>query len=329
MNGLYAELLRSVASSPGVEHASLAMSLPFGATTAAPIFVPGLDSLPLTSEGGPYVNAVSPDYFAALGTRLVKGRSITADDRRGGPPVAVVNETAARLWWRGEDPIGKCIRFAEASAPCATVVGVAENSRRRSIVEAEFVHVFLPAAQSEWATAWTVIARVRGNPEVAARQVQSSVQSSSGLPYVRIAPLNDRLAPQTRSWRLGAMMFGVFGLLSIVIAAVGLYGVLAFDVGQRFREIGVRLALGGAPRGIALMIVRRGLTLAGIGCAIGLTVTVVAGRKIEPLLFQTSALEPVVYGVALFVILTTAALASWLPARRAGRVDPAIALQNE
>lgn len=329
MTAMYQELMRAVAAAPGVEHASLTMSLPFGATTAAPIFVPGLDSVPVTSEGGPYVNAVSPDYFAALGTRIVKGRSITADDRRGSPPVAIVNETAARLWWRDEDPIGKCIRVGDTSGSCATIVGVVANSRRRSIVEGEFVHVFLSVEQAEWATARTVIARVLGNPEVAAREVQSAVQSTSGLPYVRVVPLNDRLAPQTRSWRLGAMMFGVFGLLSIVIAAVGLYGVLAFDVAQRLREIGVRLALGGAPRGIALMIVRRGLTLAGIGCLIGLTVTFVAGRKIEPLLFQTSPLDPVVYGVALFVILSTAVLASWLPARRAGRVDPVIALQSD
>jgi ABC-type antimicrobial peptide transport system permease subunit len=149
------------------------------------------------------------------------------------------------------------------------------------------------------------------------------------LPYVRVVPLTDRLASQTRSWRLGAMMFGVFGLLSIVIAAIGLYGVLAFDVGQRMREIGVRLALGGAPRAIALMIVRRGLMLAGLGCLIGLSIAFVAGRRIEPLLFQTSPREPLVYAVALVVILVTAVIASWLPARRAGRVDPVIALQND
>jgi ABC-type antimicrobial peptide transport system permease subunit len=125
------------------------------------------------------------------------------------------------------------------------------------------------------------------------------------------------------------MMFGVFGLLSMVIAAVGLYGVLAFDVGQRMREIGVRLALGGAPRGIALMVVRRGLTLAGIGCLIGVVITLVVGRRIEPLLFQTSPLDPLVYGIALAVILFTAVIASWLPARRAGRVDPVIALQAD
>lgn len=329
LNTMVEELARAVAAAPGVEYASLTMSLPFGATTAAPIFVPGFDSVPVTSEGGPYVNAVSADYFAALGTRIVKGRSISPDDRQGSPPVAVVNETAARLWWRGEDPLGKCLRVGEPGGPCATIVGVAANSRRRSIVEAEFVHVFLAAAQAEWAEPRTVVARVRGDAAVAARQVQSAVQSSSFLPYVRIVPLSDRLASQTRSWRLGATMFGVFGLLSVIIAAIGLYGVLAFDVGQRMREIGVRLALGGAPRGIALMIVRRGLTLVGIGCLIGLFVTVIAGRRIEPLLFQTSPLEPLVYGLALAVILLTAVIASWLPARRAGRVDPVIALQQD
>jgi predicted permease len=329
MNTMYEELARAVAAAPGVEHVSLTFSLPFGATTSAPVFIPGLDSVPVTSEGGPYVNTISPGYFDALGSRIVRGRAFNDDDRRGSPPVAVVNETAARLWWRGDDPIGKCVRITDVSAPCATVVGVVENSRRQSIVESEFVHVFVPVAQVEWATPRIVVARVNDNPEVAARRVQSAVQASTSLPYVRVSPLSDRLAPQTRSWRLGAMMFGVFGLLSMVIAAVGLYGVLAFDVGQRMREIGIRLALGGAPRGIALMVVRRGLTLAGLGCLIGLIVTVVAGRQIEPLLFETSPLEPLVYAVALVVILSTAVIASWLPARRAGRVDPAIALQSD
>lgn len=329
MNTLYEQLRQAVDAAPDVEHASLTLSLPFGATTAAPIFVPGIDSVPLTSEGGPYVNAVSPGYFEALGTRVVKGRGFTVDDRRGSPPVVILNETAARLWFRGDDPVGKCIRVAEETGPCATIVGVVANSRRRSIVEGEFVHVFMALDQAEWANPRTVVARVRGNADVAARQVQSAVQASSNLPYVRVVPLTDRLTAQTRSWRLGAMMFGVFGLLSIVIAAIGLYGVLAFDVGQRMREIGVRLALGGSPSTIALSIVRRGLTLAGIGCLIGLTVTFVVGRRIEPLLFQTSPLEPLVYGVALAVILVTAMLASWLPARRAGRVDPLVALRSD
>ena len=329
LTAMYEQLRQAVASAPGVESSSLTMSLPFGATTAAPVYIPGLDSVPTTPEGGPYVNAVSPGYFATLGTRIVRGRAFTDDDRAGSPPVAIVNETAARMWWRGEDAIGKCVRVTDESAPCATIVGIAANSRRRSIVEAEFVHVFLPVAQQAWASPWTVIARVRGNPEIAARQVQGAVQASSGLPYVRVMPLNDRLESQTRSWRLGAMMFGVFGLLSIVIAAVGLYGVLAFDVGQRLREIGVRMALGGAPGGIVMMVVRRGLILAGIGCVIGLTITVAAGGRIEPLLFQTSPLEPLVYGVALLVILATAMLASWVPARRAGKVDPVIALRSD
>jgi predicted permease len=329
MTAMYQELERAVAAAPGVEFTSVTMSLPFGATMAGPVFVPGIDSLPVTSEGGPYVNTIGPDYFSTLGTPIVKGRGISAEDRQGSPKVAVVNETAARLWWPQADAIGQCIKFGEPTADCITVVGVAANSRRQSIVEQEYVHVFLAAAQSDWAKAWTVVARVRGDVRVAAKRVQEHVRASTSLPYVRVAPMNTRLASQTQSWRLGAMMFGIFGLLSIVIAAIGLYGVLAFDVSQRLREIGVRLALGGAPRDIAMMVVRQGLMLAGAGCAFGGLAALVAGGRIEPLLFRTSPLDPLVYFAALAVILVTAALASWLPARRAARVDPILALRQD
>lgn len=326
---MYGELARAIASTPRVEHAAVTMSLPFGATTAAPIHVPGLDSLPLTSEGGPYVNVVGAGYFEVLGIHIVAGRSFTAEDRSGSEPVAIVNETAARLWWPGEPAVGKCLRFLEPSMPCATVVGVAANNRRQSIVEDETVQVFGPATQAEWATPWTVVARVRGNVDVAAREVQRAVQGTAGFPYVSVTVMEDRLASRTRSWRLGAMMFGIFGVLAIVLAAIGLYGVLAFDVSQRTREIGVRLALGGAPRRIAALVVRQGLIVAAIGCLFGLATVVLTGSRIEPLLFRTSPFDVVVAMTALAVILATAVIASWLPARRAGRVDPAIALQSD
>ena len=329
MNAMYEELARAVGNVPGVEFSSLTLSLPFGATIAGPIFVPGLDSLPVTGDGGPYLNAIGPDYFAALGTPILKGRGITAADRAGSPQVALVNETAARLWWPGRDAIGQCVQVGEPGSACKTVVGVVANSRRQSIIEDEYVHVFVPISQSDWAKPRTVIARVRGNVDVAAGQVQRAVQGSTSLPFVRVAPLNTRLTTQTQSWRLGATMFGVFGILSIVIAAIGLYGVLAFDVSQRLREIGVRMALGGAPRAVAMMVVRQGLRLAAVGCGLGLLVALVAGRRIEPLLFRTSPLDPLVYAGALLVILVTAVLASWLPARRAARVDPILALRQD
>lgn len=329
LNAMYDELARAVDAVPEVEFSSVTMSLPFGASTGAPVFVPGLDSVPVTGAGGPYVNATGADYFSALGTRIVRGRVFAAGDRRGSPPVAVVNETAARLWWPGGNAVGQCVRVAAPDAPCATVVGVVANSRRQNIIEEEFVHVFVPVAQAEWANPRIVIARVRGNADVGARRIQRVVQESTTLPFVRVTTLGSRLASQTQSWRLGAMMFGVFGLLSIAIAAIGLYGVLAFDVSQRLREIGVRMALGGAPRTVAMMVVRQGLVLAGVGCLFGLLVALLGRGRIEPLLFETSPLDPLVYLGALVVILVTAALASWIPARRAARVDPILALRQD
>jgi predicted permease len=330
LNAMYRTLESAASTTPGVEHVSLTMSLPFGATTAAPVHVPGLDSLPLTPAGGPYVNAVGPDFFFALGTPIVAGRAFTREDREGAAPVVIVNETAARLWWPRETALGKCVRLLEVTAPCATVVGVAANSRRQSIIEDETVQVFAPGSQATiWAVQRTLVARVRGDAAAAAVQVRRALQAVPGLPYVQVAPLSSRVASQTRSWRLGAMMFGAFALLAVTLAAIGLYGVLALDVSQRTREIGVRLALGGAPLGISALVVRQGVTAVGAGCLFGLAAALAAGSQIEPLLFRTSRLDPLVFLTALGAILATAVIASWVPARRAARVDPVSALQSD
>jgi putative ABC transport system permease protein len=331
LTSMFSALARAASSTPGIERAALTFSLPFGATTADAIYVPGIDTLPLTAEGGPYVNAVGPDYFVTLGTPIIAGRAFTADDREGAAPVAIVNQTAARLWWPGESALGKCVRFDDKTAPCATIIGIAANSRRQSIIEDEFVQVTAPAAQaSAWAQPRILLARVRGNPTVAMKQVQRILQTAApGLPYVSVELLTNRIAVQKKSWRLGATMFGVFGMLAIILAAIGLYGVLAYDVSQRTREIGVRIALGGLPTRISAHIVRQGVSVAGAGCVLGLAAALLFGSRIQPLLFQTSRLDPTVYVCALAVILLTSILASWIPARRAGRVDPAIALQSD
>jgi predicted permease len=326
---MYRALESAARATPGVEHAALTFSLPFGATTSAPVYVPGRDSLPRTAEGGPYVNVIGADYFLTLGTPMIAGRAFSDGDREGSAPVAIVNETTARLWWPGESAVGKCVHFTDRATPCATIVGIAANTRRQSITEGEFVQLFAPAAQTRWAQPQLLIARVRGNRDVQAPRLRNALQTVAGLAYVSVAPLADRVSSQTRSWRLGATMFGIFGMLAIVLAAVGLYGVLAYDVAQRTREIGVRLALGGEPFGVSALVVRHGVIAVGAGCLFGIIAALVAGTRIEPLLYQTSRLDPAVYVTALAVIFATAVIASWVPARRAGRVDPAIALQAD
>jgi predicted permease len=331
LNEMLRALERNAAAAPEVEHAALTFTLPFGASASVSLALPERDSVPVTSEGGPYVNAVGADYFAALGTPIVAGRAFTADDGAGAARVVIVNETAARLWWPREEAVGKCVHLLDRTMPCATVVGVAANSRRQSLTEDETVQVFAPAAQSTvWAQPRLLLVRVRGGAPESTDGIQRVLQSAvPGLPFVNVSRLADRIASRARSWQLGAIMFGAFASLAIVLAAIGLYGVLAYDVSQRTREIGVRLALGSGALDVAAMVVRQGLVVASLGAAVGLVTAVVASPRVEQLLFQTSPLDPVVYLVALGVILFTAAVASWIPARRAGRVDPMVALRGE
>jgi predicted permease len=328
---LYRRVADEVRSAPGVEHSAVSTTVPFGSAWAIEMFVPGRDSLPVTADGGPYVNAVGADFFATVGTRIRAGRGFTREDGAGGPPVVVVSQTTAQLWWPHENPIGKCIKLDTRNAPCATVVGVAENSHRQSIIEDAVVQVFVPAEQAtKLVSPHVILARLHGDAATGAVALQRRLQSSdSTFPYVSVQRFMTRIESRTQSWRLGATMFGVFGTLALILAAVGVYGVLAYDVSHRRQEIGVRIALGGTPSQIAMMIVNQGLLVAAVGACAGLCIAIAAHGKIEPLLFQTSALEPAIYLAALLVIAIVAAIAAWIPARRAAAVDPIVTLKSD
>ena len=310
---LYRRVADEVRSTPGVEHSAVSLTVPFGSSWAIDMFVPGRDSLPVTADGGPYINAVGSDFFATVGTPIRAGRGFTSQDGAGGAPVVVISQTTASLWWPRENAIGKCIHKLDTrDAPCSTIVGIAENSHRQSIIEDAVVQVWVPAEQvTRWASPHVVLAKLRGDAGPGAAALQRHIQSSDPtLPYVNVQRFSDRIESHTQSWRLGATMFGVFGALALILAAVGVYGVLAYDVSHRRQEIGVRIALGGTPSRIAMMIVNQGLIVAAQEPALGLTIAIAAHGKIEPLLFQTSALEPSIYVAALLVIAIVAACAA-------------------
>jgi predicted permease len=328
---LYRRVAGEVRSAPGVEHSAVSMTVPFGSSWAIDMFVPGRDSLPVTADGGPYVNAVGTDFFATVGTQIRAGRGFTLEDGAGAPPVVVISQTTAKLWWPFENAIGKCIKLDTRDSPCATIVGIAENSHRQSIIEDAVVQVFVPAEQATtWASPRVVLAKLDGDAAKGAAALQRRLQSSDPtLPYVSVQRFMNRIESRTQSWRLGATMFGVFGTLALILAAVGVYGVLAYDVSHRRQEIGVRIALGGTPSQIAMMIVNQGLIVAAVGACAGVCIAIAAHGKIEPLLFQTSALEPAIYLAALLLIGIVAAIAAWIPARRAAAVDPIVTLKSD
>jgi putative ABC transport system permease protein len=330
-DALYKRLMDAARAAPGVEGAALSVGLPFATTWAEEVTVPGRDSMPLTRSGGPYFNAVSSDFFRTLGMRIVRGRGLTEADRGSAAPVVVVNETLAKLWWPNEEAIGQCMKIGGDTMPCAQIVGVAENARRQSLIEDPSVQFFVPLEQAPaWADARVMFVRTTRDAAKATESLRRELQTRvPDAPYLEVSAMETLVNPQTRSWRLGATMFGLFGVLAVVVAALGLYSVLAYDVSRRMRELGIRVALGARRVDVGRMVVMRAVKVATLGLGIGSAIAIAAGPTVTPLLYQTSAREPVAFAFAAVVVVLVALLAAVLPTRRAVRVDPIAALRSD
>lgn len=330
-DALYSRLEAAARGAPGVQSVAIGVSLPFSSAWAEEVSVPGRDSLPYTRAGGPYFNSVGPDFFQTVGTRILRGRGFTTADRGTSARVVVVNQTLARLWWPNEDAIGRCMRVGGDTMPCAQIVGIAENARRFSLIEDPAVQFFTPLDQRPvWVTSRVLFVRPVGDPVKAVEALRRELQTRvPDAPYILVEPLAASITPQTRAWRLGATMFGAFGLLAVVVAALGLYSVLAYDVSRRIRELGIRVALGAGRGDIGRMVLGRAVRVATIGALIGFAITIAAGPVVGPLLFQTSARDPLAFALAAAVLFGVAMLAAVVPTRRASRVDPIIALRAE
>jgi len=328
---LYARLLDAARAAPGVESAALGIGLPFASAWASEVKLPGRDSVPVTGAGGPYFNGVTTDFFQTLGMRVLRGRAFTEADRRGASRVVVVNKTLADLWWPNEDAVGHCMKIGGDTMPCAQVVGIAENARRFQLIEDPAVQFYVPLEQAPpWATARVLMVRPTGDATKAVESLRRELQTRvPDAPFIEVSVLEDRVNPQTRAWRLGATAFGLFGLLAVVVAALGLYSVLAYDVSRRLRELGIRVALGAAASDIGRMVIGRAVRVALIGAGLGFAIAIAAGPTVRPLLFQTSPRDPWAFIVAAAILFTVALLAAVIPTRRASRVDPIIALRSE
>ncbi len=325
INQLNLQALNRLEAMPGVEAAAATVAHPLGWVTGCWVSVPGRDSIPRLPRGGPYCQQVTPGYFAALGTP-VRGRAFTSADRAGS--VAIVNETMARLLWPGENAIGKC--FVTDEKTCVEVIGVVPDARRFNAVEDPTMTFYVPFSGNSDRYITALVVRVRGRPEDWVAAVRSAIQETApNLPFASVTPLADLLAPSIRPWRLGSAMFAGFALLALVLSAVGLYGVLAYIVTQRTHEMGVRVAMGAQRWDVQRLMVSHGVRVAAIGALLGALAGLVAGRVLSSLLYGVSPRDPLVLLGAVIVPVVVAALASYLPARRASRVDPVVALRYE
>jgi putative ABC transport system permease protein len=329
-------LLDAAKAIPGVQNASLQNAVPFYSTRSRSLHVAGIDTV--AKLGSFDMNAVSPEYFATLGTRIVRGRGIGTEDAAHAPRVIVVSEAMAKVLWPGRDPIGQCIRvgsgggrdtFDPATVPCTTVVGIAENIKEQSLAGDAGYYYYLPAAQFH-PTHGGLFVRTRGDARDLAESVRRGLQQAMpGTSYVTITPLGDIVGRQRRSWHLGAATFVAFGALALILAAVGLYSVIAYNVAQRAHEIGVRVALGAQSGRVATLVLADGLRITLAGVAIGTVAALLAARWVQPLLFDVSARDPVVLALVAAILIAVALLASWIPARRASRVDAIVVLRAD
>lgn len=334
--------LEGVQRLPGVHGAAPAVFLPLAsAFQIHPLGIPGIDSLPSYPGGGPWVYRVGSGYFEAMGLRILRGRSFERiDDAESARPVAVVSLSMARAIWPNSDAVGSCLLIggSEEGVPCTEVVGVVEDHRRSELVEDEprlmyYLNDANPVVEAYPALrgpSYLFVVGTTGDSRDVLDLIRAETMSTlPSLLSVDVDALSDRLEPQVRSWKLGAALFTGFGLLALIVAGWGLYGVLAFDVALRHRELGIRSALGAHSGRLVGMVLRRAIMLIAGGVAMGLAVSLAASGLIEPLLFRTSATDPVTYALVAIMLLFVSVVAGVLPARRATCVDPNEALRVE
>jgi predicted permease len=326
---LYRRAVERIGSLPSVQAVSASVAVPFDYSYVEELTVPGLEALP--SGFSPFIHAVTPQYFATLNMQLRRGRGFGPSDGQNAARVVVVNETMARLLWPDDDAIGKCLKIGPDDPPCAEVVGIVQDAREQGITEEVSMQYYVPLGQRVLGNTPDAIF-VRGTLDrtqlggVVSREV---VRMDPIIRAVNVQPLADLVDPQLRSWKLGATMFTAFGVLALVVAAIGLYSALSFDVAQRTHELGIRSALGASSSELLSLVFKQALGLMVIALVMGGLICVAASSAIAPLLYGVSPTDPMVFSIVGVTLLLVAALASSVPARRATRVDPNEALRTQ
>lgn len=329
----YRQLPRRLVTQPGVEAASLADLAPVDLATARRgVAVAGFEPAAASPALRLSMNRVAPGYFRTLGIPLLAGRAFDAGDAAGRPGVAVVNETLARKFWPGEEAIGQRFRVADAAAGgerSVEVVGVARDVKYRTFGEQPTPHFYLPLEQ-DYSQSMTLLVRTAGAPGPRIGTVQR--QLAALHPHVQgffARTLDDHLAFAKLPARVAAALFGLFGGVALLLALVGVYGAVAHSVAGRSRELGLRLALGARGRDLVRLLLSESLAVAALGLAAGLGLALALGRLLSTLLFGVSAADPAILAAVASLVLAVVLAASWVPARRAARVDPLVALRHD
>jgi predicted permease len=326
--------LERVRAIPGVRAASVTSQLPVtGRGVGAWLNIVDRPTAPNATPPAEAYRVVAPDYFSTAGIRLVRGRFPTLDDRVDHAPAVVVNEALARKYWPNEDPIGKQIMLGAPGNylnPPSPIVGIVGDTPDAGLDSPPIPVVFLPMRVAPWWSFFTYVIRTSGPPEAVMPVVRRELRAA--FPTVAIrnvqtmeSVLHDSVAPARLSMRL----IGAFAIVALITAALGVFGVLSFVVAQRTRELGIRMALGAAPGDVRRMVIGYGGRLAAAGLVIGLLGSLALTRLISKLLFGVAPTDPLTFASVSVILLGIGVLASWLPARRATRIDPIAALRSD
>jgi putative ABC transport system permease protein len=328
---LFDRVLERVRALPGVEAAGAVTFLPLTPLTAATSFtVVGRPAPPPGESPTAEVREVDPAYFRTMRIPLVRGRGLTAADGPTAPPVVLINEAMARQFWPGQDPIGQRVQVSWTHADREEqIVGVVGDVRGASLDAAVRPRIYYPRAQEPSGSMWIVV-RHRGDPGALAAAVRGTVRGiDRDIPLQDVATMYAHLAQSLAQRRYPMFLLGVFAGLAVVLSAIGLYGVLAYVVGQRTHEIGVRLALGARPAEVLRLVVRQGMRLVAAGLVLGLAGAILAMRVLRSLLYGVTPTDPMTLAGAALGLVGVALLAMAIPARRAARVAPTEALRYE
>jgi putative ABC transport system permease protein len=317
---------------PGVQTAAAVSALPLdgGGFYLGRVFLrEGAAEPPAGPETAGSWNVVTPDYFNAMDIGLVKGRLFTDRDDAQNPPVIIISEVFAQRMFPNEDPLGKRIRSWRDENRLREIVGVVRDVHYRGLEDGPSSLVYIPHRQDAWGSL-TMVVRTAGDPAAITNAVQQAFRTvDKETPISNLQTLQKVWADSTVRQRFGAWMLGLFAGLALCLAGIGIYGVMSYSVTQRTHEIGIRIALGARRGDVLKLVLRRGAILTLLGLTLGLSAAFGLTRLMSGLLYGVSAADPATFALIALLLMVVALLACWIPARRATRVDPIIALRYE
>ncbi|HYY43542.1 MAG TPA: FtsX-like permease family protein, partial [Pyrinomonadaceae bacterium] len=329
--GIYRQVLERVRALPGVQAAGATLTLPLGGDTFSvgrSFIREGRPMTPEESANASYYVA-TPDYFRALQIPLVAGRAFTEQDTDKSPMVVVVNETMARKHWPGESPIGKRITIWRDEKFAREIVGVVGDTRA-ALDEPAGAQMYVPFAQDSGWGALTMVVRTSVEPSSLAATVRNEIHAlDKTLPVYNVKTMNEVAAASVAPQRASMLLLTAFASVALLLAVIGIYGITAYYVTQRTHEIGVRMALGAQASDVLRLVVGQGIRLTLIGLALGLVAAVALTRVMSTLLYGVKPTDPATFAIGALLLAAVALLACYIPARRATKVDPLIALRYE